>query len=105
MERNATLEAMEQYIALYQQSQQAQEPSMLWLAFVLAMIIFAGIGIVATVKFVYRFIKNGFNLKKPPVTTRYVFVDSAVGITFIAALLSFIALFITRAVAASRWGF
>jgi hypothetical protein len=34
-----------------------------------------------------------------------VFVDSAAGITFLAALLSFIALFTIRAMAAGRGGF
>jgi hypothetical protein len=104
MERNVTLEAIEQYIAF---NQQAQEPavSILPVVFYAVMIFFAGIGIIASVKFIYRFVKNGFKFKKPPVTTRYVFVDSAYGFAFIAAVISFIALFVVRAMAAGRGGF
>jgi hypothetical protein len=105
MESNATLEAMEQYIAFYQQSQQVREASTFLVTFFIAMALFAGIGIVASVRFVYRFVRNGFKLKKPPVGVRYVFVDSAYGMTFLAFLLSFIALFAVRAIAAGRAGF
>jgi hypothetical protein len=78
---------------------------MLWLVFVIGVVFFSGVGIIASVKFVYRFVKNGFKLKQPLVSTRYVFVDSAYGVAFLAALLSFVALFTIRAMAAGRGGF
>ncbi|MDR0665554.1 MAG: hypothetical protein LBF86_08575 [Helicobacteraceae bacterium] len=96
---------MEQYIALYQQAGQVQETSTLLVIFFIVMALFSGIGIVASVRFVYRFVKNGFKIRKPLVTTRYVFVDSAYGVMFLTFLLSFIALFVVRAIASGREGF
>ncbi|MDR3162349.1 MAG: hypothetical protein LBT81_00605 [Helicobacteraceae bacterium] len=104
MERNTTLEAIEQYIISYQQLQQAQEPSAFLTVFFIAMAVFAGVGIVASVRFVYKFVKNGFKIRQPITVTRYVFVDSVYGVMFIAFVLSFIALFIVRAIAAGREG-
>jgi hypothetical protein len=104
MEQNATLEAMKQYIAYYQQIEQV-EPSMIGAVFFVAVVIFSGIGIIASVRFVYRFVKNGFKLKAKPVTTRYVFVDSYVGVAFLATILAFFAAFVVRAIAAGKGGF
>jgi hypothetical protein len=105
MEQNQTLENIKAFVESYAQNTQSVEEPAWQIVFMVLVALFSGIGIIASVKFVYRFVKNGFRLKEKPVTTRYVFVDSYAGMAFVAAIISFAVLFVVRAIAASKSGF
>jgi hypothetical protein len=60
---------------------------------------FASIGVYVTIRFIYRFIKNGFKVKKEVTVTKYVYVDSYMGMAFFLLIVSTIVLVIGKAYA------
>jgi hypothetical protein len=102
MEHNLTKEQIVQMMIDIQannMANQADDISMAVLIAYFAMWAFASIGAYVTVRFIYRFIKNGFKIKKELVVTKYVYVDSYMGMAFFLFIASVIVLAIGKAYA------
>jgi hypothetical protein len=107
MESNLTKEQVLQLMVEMQQqsiASQGDEISTFVVVFYLVMWTFASIGIYATIWYIARFIKNGFKLKKEQTVTKYVYIDSYMGMAFFAFIVSALAITIGRAYAIGAIG-
>jgi hypothetical protein len=103
VEHNVTneliVQAMMEIQRLNAATNQVDEASIAVIVCYFAMWAFASVGVYVTIRFIYRFVKNGFKVKKEITLTKYVYVDSYMSMAFFAFILSVIAAAIGRAYA------